>query len=161
MGHEVEENEKLTGTAQITLQVCLQRAIFSARFRGMMLESEDMAYRTDKPLSPEGIAAAPRRDLVLRAAIIRNVVTILKNRLSLLDADILQTGKNDLEKVAVNSFRKRYKVAYIHPTYLQPQEARVWAKTAKEALEGFHALIETCAIDAVGITVVSVGEDHV
>jgi len=163
MGHITEENQKLTGTVQITLQVCLQRAIFSARFRGMQLESEDMAYTTDQQLTPQSIASAPRKDLVLRAAILRNVVSVLKTRLALLDADIIQTGRNDLEKfnTANPLFKKRYKVEYKHPTFSQSQEVRVWAKTAKDALGEFHALLECCEIDAIGVTVLSVGEDHV
>lgn len=156
MGHATEENAKLTGTAQITLQVCLQRAIFSARFRGMQLESEDMAYSTDQQLTPQSIAAAPRRDLVLRAAILRNVVSILKNRLALLDADILQAGRNDLQRVATAKDKIRFKVFYTHPTFLEVQEVRVWAYSKGEAIQEAENLFIACGIDQTRIQIIAV-----
>jgi len=151
--------ERLTGTAQITLQVCLERAVFAARFRGMQLESEEMAYTSDRVVNPQTIAAAPKRDLVLRAAILRNVVTILKNRLSLLDADILQAGRNDLEKVATKKDRLRFKVIFNHPSFLQPQTTIVWAYSKGEAIAEAENLWSVCGIDLAKIDLITVGAD--
>ena len=73
--------------AQITLQVCLKNAIFSARFRAARLEHEDLEVRTtDAGFDVSGF----HRDRVLRYTIIKGVIHVLKRREEFLRMDILR-----------------------------------------------------------------------
>ncbi len=73
-----QENKK---GAQVTIQVCLEKAVFLARFREMQLESETMVL-------PEKGTLSPRGDLAMRSMILTNVIRILQQRKRAIECDL-------------------------------------------------------------------------
>lgn len=143
-----------TGTAQITLQVCLKRALFTARYRGNQIEAESVYYKAN-PLA--GPSKEARRDLVLRGAILRNVVAILKQRLELLDRDIAQIGKSDLEgNKPKPGPLLHWEVEYSHPTFNVLRYVTFWAPSAEDAIREFAELVSVCGLEGADIRVLGV-----
>jgi len=148
----------MTGTAQVTLQVCLERAVFIARFKGSKLDSEYMTYKIDQE-SPEAIRAAPKRDLVLRAAILRNVVSILRSRLVLLDADILTKERDEV--FMKNSDRldvKRFRVVYKLHSTLEEVETIIHAFSIQDAESETLNVMKVCGLNTDNLIFVSIKE---
>lgn len=146
-----------TGTAQITLQVCLERAIFAARYRGSQIEAESVYYKANPMAGPN---SAARRDLVLRGAILRNVVTILKQRLELIDRDIRQIASADLEGKPKDGPLLHWEIEYSHPTFPNSRRVTFWAPDSGGALEQFNELFAICGMAESGIKVEGVKRAH-
>jgi len=85
-----QENKK---GAQVTIQVCLEKAVFLARFREMQLESETMALPEKGNLSPKG-------DLAMRSMIVTNVIRILQQRKAAIESDLRKLAADDLAATA-------------------------------------------------------------
>lgn len=88
------EQAKKSG-AQITIQVCLEKAVFLARFREMQLESETMVLPNKGDLSPKS-------DLAMRSMIVTNVIRILQQRKNAIEADLRKLAADNLAAMALN-----------------------------------------------------------